>query len=75
MKISITMYSNFDNSNAGGATSEPAFGVSMNCWAIIETTGDTTISLLAYHSADYNDAATGTTRTATNIKLQAIKLY
>lgn len=68
MKICVNTYNSFNNINAGGVTGYKSFGCAMNCFAIFEITGDEAVYLLAYHEC-------GGTRTAINIKLQAIKLY
>ena len=68
MKICINIYNSFNNENAAGVTAYKAFGCAMNCWGIITITGDEAIYLMGYHEC-------GSTVTANNIKLQAIKLY
>lgn len=73
MKICISTSTSFNNDNAGGVVTEPAFAAAMNCWAILDIYGDMNIYLLAYHACDAS-SDNNKVRTAQNIKLQAIKI-
>lgn len=66
-KICISTTTSFNNANASGCASVPAFSTSLNCWALLTLTATTIVYLLGYHQ-------NGSSQTITNGNLAAIKL-